>query len=422
MTEEKPKIDIVINEPYRPVFNTSKRYVLLSGGRAGGRSYFASQYATLKLLGKQYFRCAMMRYISGDIRNSIYQEIIDRLEELGLDKSVDNREHLLHIAFEKNDIKGIGFKKSSGDQKAKLKSLAGFTAVIIEEAEEVSEADFNQLDESLRKIDADIKIILLFNLPEKNHWINKKWFNLVESDIEGFYKPELKESMQDNTCFIHTTYKDNEKHLNKSSIELYERYKITNPDHYWNMIMGLVPSGKRGLIYKNWKPITNIEFEKLDYTSYYALDFGFTNDECALVEIKEHNNKVYVKELIYEKGLLNTSLARRFKDLGITGVKEIIADSAEPKSIAELQTLGFNVIPSEKGAGSRKSGVNLLLEKEVYYTEDSKNLINEVQNYCWALDKNKEPTNEPSDGIDHLLDATRMGVFTKKNVVKIGFY
>lgn len=413
-------LDLQLNEPYLPVLQQHKRYNLIAGGRAGGRSYFASQFAIAKLFKGDYFRCAIMRFIFGDIRNSIYQEIIDRLEENDRLDKVTCKEHTLTIKFKKNSINGLGFRKTSGDQKAKLKSLANYTDIIIEEADEVSEEDFQQLDDSIRTINANIRITLLFNMPQKSHWIIKRWFNLVESGVEGFYRAELKESVKHNTIYVHTTYKDNEININETTIENFENYKITKPDHYYNMIRGLVSEGARGRIYKNWKPISIAEYEALDYTIFYGLDFGFTNDPASVVEIKMHNDNVYVRELIYETGLINKALAQRMEQKGVRKDAEVYGDGAEPKSIAELQTYGFNVISTEKGAGSRKAGVDLLLGKNVYYTEDSTNIIKEKETYCWALNRDKEPTNEPADGNDHTLDAIRGAVFTKSFQPYIG--
>ena len=403
-----------ILEPYEKVLNTNKRYYLIAGGRAGGRSYFASQYAYTSLLTRPYFRCAIMRYVQGDIRNSIYQEIIDRLEEQELINQVSTTTKPISINFKNNTINGIGFRKSSSDQKAKLKSLAGYNTIIVEEADETNEEDFQQLDESLRTVKGDIKIILLFNFPHKDHWIIKRWFNLLPTDIDDFYKPELKDSVKHNTEYIYSSYKDNP-NLDRGSIDLYESYKETKPDHYWNMIMGLVPAGKRGLIYKNWQPISVKEYEELDYPVYYGLDYGFSNDCAGLVEVKSHNNRIYFRELIYETGLLNKSLSDKMEAMGIDKRKAIIYSDREPKSIAELRSYGWNVIGADKGAGSRKAGVNFLLEKEVYYTENSVNLIKEKNEYCWQLDKDKNPTNEPSDGNDHILDGCRYAVTMHAN-------
>ena len=406
-----------ILRPYAKALQEFKRYYLICGGRAGGRSYFASQYGEASLLTKPYFRCAIMRFVLGDIRNSIYQEIVDRLEEDELDEAVEKKDHTLTINFKRNTINGIGFRKSSSDQKAKLKSLAGYTDVIIEEAEEVSEEDFNQLDDSLRTIKADIRIFLLFNLPHKSHWIVRRWFNLVESGVEGFYKPTLKESMEPSTCFIHTTYADNRKNLNLSTIENFEKYRETNPDHYWNMIMGLVSEGARGRVFKNWQPISDKEFDELDYPSEFGLDFGFTNDPAALTEVKQHNDKVWVKEWIYKTGLINKALSSEMARLGVPQHAPIYADSAEPKSISELKSYGWNVLPAQKGKGSVKAGIDHLLGKEIYYTETSTNIANEIQEYKWALDKNKEPTNEPIDDFNHAIDSIRYATFKENKFV-----
>lgn len=416
-------LDNHILEPFTPIIERYKRYNLIYGGRSGGRSYFASQYALARLLkADTYFRCGIMRFVLGDIRNSIFREITDRIEEQKInDPELDIRPQPLVINFKRNTINGIGFRKSSSEQKAKLKSLAGYTDIIIEEAEEVSEEDFIMLDDSLRKSGVDIRIFLLFNLPDKNHWIVKRWFNLVDSGIDGFYIPEPKESESHNTEYVFTDYTHNEININQSTIENFERYKITNPDHYWNMIRGYVPSGKRGLVIKNVKFITNKDFEAIESPSFYGLDFGFTNDPTALIEIKKHNEKVYARELIYETGLLNKSISARMIELGINKNFVIYADSAEPKSIEDLVQMGWNVLPAEKGAGSVNAGLDLLQSCELHITENSRNLIVETQNYVWGTGRDKEPTNTPIDNFNHGIDALRYGVYTKSKQRYIGF-
>ncbi len=183
-----------VNKYYAPLFTRPPhiRYMILMGGRAAGRSTAGSQYVSARLRDyKQYFRCAMMRYIASDIRNSVFQDIFDRLEESGFIDDPDleiSEGGRLAFKYKKNSIIGIGFKKSSGDQKSKLKSLAGFNCVLIEEADEIGEDEFMQLDDSLRTAKSDILVILQLNPPDKNHWIIKRWFNLVDVGIPGFYK------------------------------------------------------------------------------------------------------------------------------------------------------------------------------------------------------------------------------------------
>lgn len=404
---------------YKPLFLERPRYIICMGGRASGRSYAASQFSLVKLLSADYFRCAIMRYVLGDIRNSIFQEIRDRVEENEVEQ-IEIRENTLEFRHKHNKINGIGFRKSSSDQKSKLKSLASYNCIIIEEADEVAEEDFQQLDDSLRTIKADITIILLLNPPDKNHWIIKRWFNLISSIVPGYYKAELK-STETDTIYIHGTYKDNIKNLNQKTIDNYERYKDRNPDHYYNMIEGLVSEGARGRIYKNWKIITDKEFNELPYDSYYGLDFGFSNDPAALIEIKEHNDDIWCKELLYEVGLTNKRLSERFADLGIKKSSVIYADSAEPKSIQELRDDDWDVRAAPKGQDSVRAGIDLLIGKNVYYTESSTNIDNENHEYKWALDQNKEPTNKPIDNFNHAKDAIRYGVVSNNQQSFVGF-
>lgn len=396
-----------VNSKYAEIFTTDARYIIIIGGRGAGRSYVASQYVLSRLIDTtRYFRCAIMRFVLGDIRNSIFQEIIDRTEEQEVRDNIKIKENSLTLQYAKNKINGIGFRRASGDQKSKLKSLASYNCVVIEEADEVAEDDFMQLDDSLRTINSDIKIIFLLNPPDKRHWIIRRFFNLVPSDVEGFYNIQLKPGLED-VLFIQTNYEDNALNLNSSTITNYERYKGTRPDYYYNMIKGMVSEGVRGRIFTNWLPIPDEDFDELPYDSVYGLDFGFSDDPLALSEVKEHNDTVWVKERIYQSGLTNPALSEKMDEIGIPRDALIIADSAEPKSIQELKDLGWNVVASVKGADSIRSGVNKMKSKQFYYTVSSTNIENEQQNYVWALDKNKEPTNKPTDKFNHAMDGIR---------------
>jgi phage terminase large subunit len=412
----------IVNSKYASALQTDKRYSLLIGGRSAGRSYFASQLALAKLFAPQYFRCAIMRFVLTDIRKSIYQEIRDRIEEQEVEEFVHINDQPMTMEHKKNSITGIGFRKSSSDQKSKLKSLASYNFIIIEEADEIQMEDFMQLDDSLRTVKGDIRVMMMLNPPHRTHWIVKNWMNLEPSGVDGFYLPKLKTERESDTLLIHTTYRDNTKNLNQSTLANFKRYETDNPDYYHNMIQGLISEGMRGRIYTTWQTIPDAEFEALDFPTYYGLDFGFKNDPTAIVAIKEHNNRVYLRELLYETGLTNPDICARLPALGIPRTAVIYADEAEPKSIEEILREGWNVKSAVKGSGSRKTGVNYLLSKEVYYTEGSINLAQEVQTYCWQLDRDKMPTNEPADGNDHLLDASRYGVYTHSRKSFTGLY
>jgi phage terminase large subunit len=275
--------------------------------------------------------------------------------------------------------------------------------IVIEEADEISEEDFDNLDSSIRTTKGENTIVLMFNMPSRNHWIIRRWFNLEETPLEEYYRA-IPKNLPD-TEYIFATYKDNEVNLSPSAVVALESFREKNPEYYYTMICGLVGEGKKGRVYKNWQKITVKEYETLPYTEYYGLDFGYTNDPTALVGFKTHNNKIWFRQYIYETGLTNTSLAEKMTALGIDGL--IVADSAEPKSIEEIKQKNFDIIPSVKGKDSIRNGIGLINQYEVAYTEDSMDIEQEIQNYIYKLDKNKLPTNEPVDEWQHALDGCR---------------
>lgn len=397
-----------VNEIYKPLFTTNKRYVILIGGRGAGRSTVASQYANAKLIAPEYFRCAIMRYILGDIRNSIFREITDRAEENGIEDKLKISD--MHIEYGLNSINAVGFRKSSGDQKSKLKSLASYNCVIVEEADEIPEEDFMQLDDSLRTVKGDITVILLLNPPAKNHWILNRWFNLEDSEQPGFYIPKLKPELKDTIAII-SDYHSNEKNIAPASIAQYEIYKQSKPDHYWNMIRGYVPETIQGLIYKKINIIDEIPKEAR--LKRRGLDYGYTNDPTAVVDIYVWNNAFIWDEILYKKGMSNKDIADVIKMQSENVL--LIPDSAEPKSNDELISYGVNLVPAQKGPGSINQGIQYCQDQTIYITRRSYNLIKEKDNYAWMINKKTgETINTPIDMFNHGMDAARYGMESLK--------
>ena len=393
----------VVNRCYSELFTTSDRYIILLGGRGAGRSTVASQYANARLIAPDYFRCAIMRYVLGDIRNSIYREILDRAEENKILEHLDINDSMMTIEYGANSINAVGFRKSSSDQKAKLKSLANYNCIIIEEADEIPEEDFMQLDDSLRTLKGDIKVILLLNPPPKSHWIIRRWFDLLPSEVKDYYIPKLKPEIKD-TLFIGTSYKDNEKNLAQQAIWNYENYRMTKPSHYWNMIKGLVPEVVRGKIYSGWKEIDGVPHEARLIRRW--LDFGYSNDPTAIGDVYEYNGGYILDEQLYRKGMMNKPIADFLLTLPNPNCL-VIADSAEPKSIDEIKLYGVNILPCVKGKDSIKSGIAFVQNQRISYTKRSVNLKIEYENYAWMEDKEGNNLNEPKPGFNHHMDGIR---------------
>lgn len=401
---------------YRPVFTTRARYIDIWGGRARGGSHFATDYFLWRITQPHYFRGVFLRAVFSDIKDSLFRDFKDRVDNavsLGFVKYED-------FAFNHNEytityiptgwtIISKGFKKSSGNQSAKLKSVAGCTHAIIEECEEVAWEDFAQFDDSLRtdKVE-NIQVIRLFNPPSKNHWLIKSNYILQPSFFKGWYNAQP--IGNPDLLSIHSTYRDNLKHTNESTKKNYEEYGDATsprykPDYYHRNVLGLISEGQKGRIFGNVKPIKYSLFKELPYPSFYGLDFGF-NDPVAVPELKYHNGKLFCHQRIYEPGLDNDELAAKMIECGLLK-KRGYADSAEPKSIKTLQKKGFNLTGADKGADSIAYGIRELQNIEIYITEESRDFWLEAEEYHWALDKDKEPTDEPEDENNHLWDATR---------------
>lgn len=391
----------IVNRKYQPLFQPRKgvRYIILMGGRGAGRSTVVSQYLKSKLVSTEYLRAAMMRFILSDIRNSCFKEIKDRVEEQGTEEAIQVSENMV-IKYGSNEIIAHGFRKSSGDQSAKLKSLANYNVVWIEEADEIMEEDFMQLDDSLRTTKGDIYIILSLNPPSKNHWIIKRFFTLQPSEEPGFYIPECH---HDDVLYIRTDYHDNAKNLDEHTRKRYEGYKLTNPEYYWNMIKGYVPEVLIGKIYSNWREIDAVPHEARLLG--YGIDFGFKNDPDAIIAVYYHNGGYILDEKHYSSGNDHEALIRVCKMLPPA---PMIVDYAESRMVEALRKAGLNVMECDKGAGSIEYGIRHVQGLPISYTKNSTNLKNEYEMYAWLKSKDGSEKNTPDPKCaDHLLDATR---------------
>ena len=174
-----------------------------------------------------------------------------------------------------------------------------------------------------------------------------------------------------------------------------------------------------GLVYRNWYVLKE-DFSDKKLIG-YGMDFGFSNDPSTLIEVRMENDELYVKELLYDIGLTNNDISNRLDILGISRGALIIADSSEPKSIEELRRFGWTIDGVKKGRDSLMFGINLMKGYKMNVHASSKNLIKELEQYKWKVDRTGKPLNVPIDAYNHALDALRyiiMHKFSKKGYGK----
>lgn len=388
---------LTINSKFYPALLTQKRYILLYGGRGSGKSYFVPQKFVMMARQKKYFRGYLMREISGDIRNSQFQEIKDLLTDTGLEDEFHIRESTMEFQHKVTGHKILskGFKKSAGNQTAKVKSIKDPTHIWIEEADEIEEEDFIKADTSIRTTKSDyVQIILTFNPENEESWINKRWF-VNNQPVED-----------EDSLIIHSTYRDNIQNLQSSYIKTLDKLRTTNPEYAKVYVEGNWGGGVKGKIFTHFQKIDRMP----DLQPFYGLDFGYTNDPTAFTQLMHHNNRLYIRQLIYQTQLTNPELFKLIKSFGLHHFDRIYADSAEPKSIAELRKMGLNVIPATKGPGSINTGIDKIKSMEVFMTEDSTDIWKETKYYQWHVNKDGVVTNQPVDFMNHGMDSIRYGI------------
>lgn len=227
---------------------------------------------------------------------------------------------------------------------------------------------------------------------------------------------------QDDVDFITLTYLDNEALSDTIVKEIESAKEKAKTSSYWAnwwQVYGLGQTGSlEGVCIPDWQEIQLPNEARL---LCYGMDWGYSNDPTSLVAMYKYNDAYIFDELIYQKGLLNSDISDLLKTNNVNDI--VYADSAEPKSIAELNSYGHNVLPVSKGRDSVVYGLNLINQNKVYVTSRSKNLINELRNYIWMVDKQGNKMNKPIDAYNHAIDAMRYAITSQlENPHKGNYY
>ena len=183
---------------------------------------------------------------------------------------------------------------------------------------------------------------------------------------------------------------------------------ISDPDLWKVYARGLTGKAK-GVIYKKWQIVD--EMPSLCKRRFGAIDFGFTNDPTAILDIRLSEGELWIDLISYDVEMDNPKIVDVIKSAGMAKI-HFIADSAEPKSIAELKKLGLSVEGADKGPDSIKNGISAVKRYKLNVTRRSRFLITELERYRWAVDGAGNPLNVPIDKFNHALDALRYGVYT----------
>lgn len=318
---------------FEPLFSDTPedpRYYQVYGGRGSGKSVAVAGASVIKT-----YACHKVLYLR-QVMDSQEDSTIEEVKAAIQDLKVENDFVLRKNKFINIKTGGtISFKgiQSNSLSSAKLKSLSGITTVVIEEAEEIKDfEEFSKIDEGIRVLGKNLKVILVYNPGSAiTSWIHKEWF------IDGKPNPERFH----DTVYMHSTYLDNLKNLAPSTIKRYEDLRDTNPTYYIHTILAEWTINVSNRIYDGWGTVPSISEDIIK--TVYGLDFGYGgNDTTALIRNDHGESGIhYIRELIVKPKLLIKELIYEMKQLEVPPDADIYADSAVPNFITEIKQGGF---------------------------------------------------------------------------------
>jgi len=385
MEAESRKITQNCNRQFYDLVNSKKRFKVHQGGTRSGKTFAACQYLTYLLTtSKEPLVISIIRKTLPALKGSVLRDFVLILQQTGLYFEGTHNKAENTFIYGDHTVEFL-----SVDEPQKIRGRKRNIA-FLNEANELNIEDFRQIN--MRCTDF---LILDFNPSDPVHWI---YDEIIPRD--------------DCDTWI-TTYKDN-KFLSKDLVFEIERMKERDPD-YWRVYgegQKAVYSARQ--IFNNWNFLPYDEFPEFDPAAeaVIGLDFGFSNDESAATLIFKKNDKLFIHELLYKKGMTNSDLVEYFKKLGYEDVL-FYADAAEPKSIEQIKRDGLLIKPAIKGQGSINAGISLLKEFDIYVSKESKNIIKEYNNYYWEELKDGTIVNKPKDKFNHAMDSIRYGVYSQ---------
>lgn len=359
----------------KKILNLKKRIKIIQGGTSAGKTFGILPVLIDKAARHEGIEISVVAETIPHLRRGALKDFLKIMKWTGRFFEDRFNKSLLRYEFANGSV--IEF--FSADDSSKLRG-ARRDILYINECNNVTFDSYNELAIRTRK-----EVYLDFN-PANEFWVHTELKNEPDSD------------------FLILTYKDNEA-LDQSIIEQIEKNKEkAKTSTYWANWWKVYGEGQlgmlEGVVFSNWKQIDTIPKEAKLLG--IGLDFGYTNDPTAIIEIYNYNGQRIVNELAYQTGLLNSDIAKLLPKNVV-----VYADSSEPKSIDEIKRYGITIKGVTKGKDSINYGIDVIQRQEYLVTSNSQNLIKELRSYVWDTDKQGKRLNKPIDFNNHAIDAFR---------------
>jgi phage terminase large subunit len=366
---------VIITTAIRKIEALKKRIKIIQGGTSAGKTYGILPILITKAATYPKTEISVVAETIPHLRRGALKDFLRIMKDTG--RYFDERFNKSLLRYEFANGSYIEF--FSADDSSKLRG-ARRDVLYINECNNVTFESYNELAIRTKKA-----IYLDFN-PANEFWVHTELKDEQDSD------------------FLILTYKDNEA-LDNSIVQQIEKNRLkAETSAYWAnwwRVYGLGEIGMlEGVIFSNWKTIDILPKEA--NLIGIGLDFGYTNDPTAIIEIYNYNGTRIINELKYQTGMLNSDIAN-----ALPKHVPVYADSSEPKSIEEIKRYGITIKGVTKGKDSINYGIDVMQRNEYLITSNSTNLIKELRAYCWDTDKQGTRLNKPIDTNNHAIDALR---------------
>ena len=407
-----------VKPEYFPLYTSDKRYFFITGGRGSLKSSHVHAMVA-KLTFDTGEGILFTRYTMTSAEKSIIPEFQIVCDRLGLTRFFKITRNVVTNVLTGSFIYFSGIKAGSKDQTGNLKSIAGITTWIVEEGEDFNdEKAFEKIDDSIRTVSKQNRVIVIMNPTTKEHFFHDKFIKPKNKQIivQGY---RVTVSDVPNVEHIHTTYHIGLEFLDHTWLEKAEghrkeaerrhslpkdhpEYQDKHNSHYYHNYVGGWKEKAEGVIFEQW---IEGQFDT-SLPAIYGLDFGYFPDPNALVKvaIDKKKKRIYLHEEFYNTKQSTDQLISSLERIGKRSL--IVADNSEPRTIADIRKAGYNITAAKKGPDSVKNGIKTMQGYTLIITKESKNLKTELNNYAW----NDKKSSTPIDKYNHLIDAARYGV------------
>lgn len=366
-------------------YQSGKRVVVNQGGTSSGKTYTILD--VLFVLNMQHSN--MVTTVIGqdipNLKSGAYRDAKNIWSRSAVYQQWYNRPNETDRIFVCRNGSIIEFKSFDGEQDARSGKR---DILFVNEANGISYDVYWQLAIRTRR-----RVFIDYN-PTSRFWVHD---HLVGKD-------DVELIISDHR---HNPFLSEEEHALIESIADKEYFRI-----YARGLTGRV----EGLIFRNWDLVDAIP--EVYKGRWIGIDFGFTNDPTSIVDVRLSEGKLFLDEVAYCRGLTNPDIAQILRTNGIDSTVGIVADSAEPKSIAELHNMNFRIEGAHKGADSVKNGIDIVKRYPLFVSRRSANIRRELLAYKWRKDRDGNVLNEPVDANNHALDAIRYVALNKLGAVR----